>query len=322
MRHGDDGEGGTGGTLAGSGALAGGGTSGSGAGTGATSSGASPGGGGVGEIPPEEVCGPGGCVGGSQGTPIDPPGPVLCGGMECAAPNVCCLATQTCFDPTLDIEACAPPPQDDDTWGRSVCSSSADCELGFFCQLDSGLCQGTGHCQPIDNCGGCFSDDARCRVCGCDGNTYEDHQTACLARTNVVSVSGGGCGETVQTGGGGSSAGIREFTLCAIDENCAAGESCCAITGFCYATSDPDRCRVPPEGTRLPCTANEHCSDYEYCQGEGCEGPGGCVSFGSESECGVTFELVCGCDGVTYTSPACAAQRGVRVAAQGECGGG
>jgi hypothetical protein len=330
-RHEADGEGGTGGTLAGSGASGGGGASGSGAagggggasGSGATGSGATaatPGGGGTAGEP---GCGSRGCIGGGQGMPIDPPGPVLCGGVECEAPMACCLSTQSCFDPTLDIESCAPPEQDEDPWGRPVCSSNADCELGFFCQIDSGLCQGTGHCHPIDNCGGCFGEDSDfCQVCGCDGNTYPNQQTACLAQTNVVSVSGGGCGETVQTGGGGSSAGVREFTLCAIDENCAAGQSCCAITGFCYETSDPDRCRVPPEGTRLPCTANEHCNDYEYCLGEGCDGPGGCVSFGSEEDCGVTFELVCGCDGVTYTSPACAASRGVRVATEGECSAG
>jgi hypothetical protein len=331
---GEEGTGATGSGLTGSGATGavasdatGSGATGSGA-TGAIASGATGSGamgamsatGGTSGAPPDEICGDGGCIGGSNGTAITPPGPVLCGGVECEAPLACCLATQRCFDPTLDAEACAPPAPDDDPWGRPTCSSNADCDAGYFCQIESGLCQGTGHCHPIDNCGGCSdSGTGFCKVCGCDGNTYANFQTACLARTNVVSVSGGGCGETVMSGGGGSSAGVRTHKLCAVDSNCGADETCCTITGFCYPTSDPDQCRIPPEGTRLPCTSDAQCADYEYCFGEGCSGPGGCKSLGSQEDCGVTLEPVCGCDGVSYTSAACAATRGVRVASEGEC---
>jgi hypothetical protein len=191
--------------------------------------------------------------------------------------------------------------------------------------LDGGLCQGTGHCNPIGNCGEC-SGGAICRVCGCDGNTYPDIQTACLAGTNVVNVHGGGCGETVQTGGGGAGGTgeqpIRSFTPCGSSAHCAADELCCSITGFCFPASDADQCRQPPLGTRFPCTTDEQCYPGEYCFGEGCSGPGGCVSLGGQGDCGVTLEPVCGCDGTTYTSAACAASRGVRVASEDECAGG
>jgi hypothetical protein len=107
--------------------------------------------------------------------------------------------------------------------------------------------------------------------------------------------------------------------LCGTSSDCSSGELCCAITGRCYPTTDPDQCRMPPPGTRVPCTSDAQCSSYEYCLGDGCSGPGGCVSMGSQGDCGVTLEPVCGCDGVTYTSAACASVRGVRVASKGQC---
>lgn len=308
-----DGATGSGAAGAGGSGVAGAGATGAVTGSGATGAVASGGAGGNG-------AGPGGSVAGSQGVPIDPPGPVVCGGVECDAPLACCLATQLCFDPSVDADACPPPEQDADPWGRPTCGSNADCDSGYFCQLENGLCQGTGHCHPIDNCGGCLDGGAgTCKVCGCDGNTYLNSQTACLARTNVVGWGGAGCGETVTSGGGGSGGEIREHTLCAVDSHCEADDKCCSITGLCYPASDPDQCRLPPEGTRAPCTSNAQCASYEYCRGEGCSGPGGCVSLGSQSECGVTLEPVCGCDAVTYTSAACAASRGVRIANTGEC---
>lgn len=38
-------------------------------------------------------------------------------------------------------------------------------------------------------------------------------------------------------------------------------------------------------------------------------------------DCGVTLDPVCGCDGTSYTSAACADQRGVRIARARECSG-
>lgn len=283
---------------------------------GAPSTGAAPGTGG-------EVCGPGGCITPTDVPPISPPGPVICGGVECAAPRACCTMTSTCYDPVASPEACPKPAPDNDPWGRKACASNAQCGSREFCQLDSAnrLCQGQGHCNPIGNCGACFSTEGLCKVCGCDGNTYPDMQTACLAGANMVGVQGGGCGETIQIdGAGGSSSSTPRFvTPCGTSQHCKTGELCCSITGLCYPASDPDRCRVPPPGTRFPCTSNDQCESYEYCLGDGCSGPGGCVPLGPQEDCGVTLEPVCGCDGKTYTSAPCAAFRGVRVAAQGEC---
>ena len=259
--------------------------------------------------------------------PIDPPGPPLCGGRECAQGQACCLATSQCFDPAADPGACAPPPPDDDPQGRKPCSSNAHCAANEFCMAESSfICQTSGHCQSIDNCGTCGGgggSDGVCRVCGCDGNSYPDVQTACRAGARVLPYHGAGCGETIDFGGGGGG-GRGEVpplrvTPCGTDANCPTGQRCCAITAVCYPSDDPGRCVAPPAGTNFPCTANDQCFPGQYCKGDGCSGPGGCVSPGSEGDCGVTFEPVCGCDGITYTSAACASSRGVRVAATGEC---
>jgi hypothetical protein len=257
-----------------------------------------------------ETCGPGGCVPDGPGEPIDPPGPVYCGGVECPAASACCVGTGECFDPQRNPEACPEPPQDDDLWGRKACTSNSHCTERQFCQMDTLSCLGSGHCQPRANCGSCFGE---CTVCGCDGNTYPDQQTACLAGAQVLLM--GACGEPVSngagggagTGGGAGSGGgtPRVKIPCGYSDQCPADQVCCARFGECMI-GDPQLCTEPPEGASRPCKTDDHCEPYEYCLGEGCEGPGGCVSIGSQGACGVRLEPVCGCNGVSYTSAACA----------------
>jgi hypothetical protein len=100
---------------------------------------------------------------------------------------------------------------------------------------------------------------------------------------------------------------------------CPSGETCCPRFGFCRADDDPYLCGEAPAGPSRPCTTNEHCESGQSCLGEGCAGPGGCVSYGSQGDCGVRLEPVCGCNGVSYTSAACASTEGVRVEAVGMC---
>jgi hypothetical protein len=249
--------------------------------------------------------------------PIAPPGPVFCGGQPCDAPLACCMATGECFDPATDETACAPPEPDDDPSGRAPCASNAHCGPDEFCMLDGRLCVGTGHCQPINNCGECGG----CRVCGCDGNTYPDIQTACRAGANAIGPLQGGCGEPQMEGGAGSSSiPAREFIACGHNGQCPTGSFCCAMAARCYPEESRDICIPPPPGTRIACNTTLDCGDGEYCTGEGCDGPGGCVYTGSgPGDCGVTLEPVCGCDGTTYTSAACADQEGIRIDHDGEC---
>ncbi len=68
------------------------------------------------------------------------------------------------------------------------------------------------------------------------------------------------------------------------------------------------------------CTFNSDCSSYEYCAksiGES-NGIGSCEI--KPMGCPETLDLVCGNDGNTYTNDCAAAQAGVNVAYEGECG--
>jgi hypothetical protein len=309
--------GGRGGSSAATSGSSAGGSSAGGSSAGGSSAGVSPSG------------GSSGARGGSSGAgPIEPPGPSFCGGKPCDPPLACCMATGECFDPLRDVSACATPEPDDDPQGRKACASSAQCAAGEFCMLDGQLCLGTGHCQPIDNCGECGGGDPSapdnpCRFCGCDGNTYPNVQTACRAGVSAApGTQGTGCGETGMEGGAGSSSlPPRTYTACGQDAHCPTGSFCCTLNARCYVEADRDICVPPPPGTRIACKTTENCGDNEYCQGEGCTAPGGCVYSGSgPGDCGVTLEPVCGCDGVSYTSAACADQEGVRVSHEGECG--
>jgi hypothetical protein len=255
--------------------------------------------------------------------PIDPPGPSFCGGSPCDPPLACCMATGECFDPNGDAGACRTPDPDNDPQGRKACASSAQCGENEYCELSGLLCQGTGHCQPIGNCGGCEGDPPElCRVCACDGNTYPDPQTACRAGVNAVAATGTSCGEMGMEGGAGSSSiPARNYTVCGQDAQCPSGSFCCSMVGRCYANGDRDICIPPPPGARIACKTTENCGDNEYCFADGCTGPGGCVWMGSQGgeDCGVTIEPVCGCDGTTYTNAGCASMRGARVDHEGEC---
>lgn len=262
--------------------------------------------------------------GGSAGTLVPPPGTVYCGGEPCDAPLSCCMSTGRCFDPQSDADACATPDDPDgDPDGRRPCAANSQCGLGEFCMLDGLSCQGTGHCQPTGDCGSCSGSNNEpspaCRVCGCDGNTYPSQQDACRAGANALWTQVG-CGEPATEGGAGaSSIPMRTYVPCGHDGQCPSGNFCCAIDSRCHAEADREICVPPPPGARFACRTTADCGDREYCSGEGCDARGGCVQLVTDEDCGVIIDAVCGCDGTSYTSAACASSRGVRVAHEGQC---
>ena len=67
----------------------------------------------------------------------------------------------------------------------------------------------------------------------------------------------------------------------------------------------------------LPCAANEWCEFPEESACGVADFLGACRP--KPEACIQLFIPVCGCDGVAYTSPQCAAKAGTRVASQGDC---
>jgi hypothetical protein len=237
------------------------------------------------------------------------PGPVICAGIPCDDGHDCCLIDGKCFDPSLNAGACAPstePPKR----GLNACNASSQCGPGEYCAPES-LCLGPGFCQSLTNCG----TSSGLPMCGCNGVTYPDVQTACGAGVAIIGY--GECGKEQIVGAGGSSSG-KKVTYCATNAMCPTGQECCSITGQCYDPSQPALCAFPPEGTSFPCVDDTQCFEgHEYCFADGCEGPGGCVSI--PGTCDGLLEPVCGCNGKSYVNASCAAVDGVRVAHAGEC---
>jgi hypothetical protein len=246
--------------------------------------------------------------------------PVRCGGVECAPGEECCRLYGKCFDPARP-EDCGYEslPQDPAARGRKPCAWNGDCSAGQVCIQDNlNECFGHGFCDEPQYCPMCLTSPERCEICGCDGVTYPDRQTACRAGVSVVLyVNGGACGEPVTVEDYGDNPLI--VIPCGLDSQCPTGNRCCPRYGICYDAAYSVLCEEPPPGTRIPCISDAQCFDSEYCFAEGCGTPGGC-STKDAPDCGVYIDPVCGCDGLTYTSRDCARVKGVRVAYAGACG--
>lgn len=276
-----------------------------------------------------------------------PPGLAVCGGDVCGAGELCCTATARCFAPS-DPTACAVPPAE---MAPGACASNLDCEPDQICEYENifatsegapPICTGSiGRCvmqRGPELCGGFGAG-----VCGCDGRTYPDPCAASRAGVRVVRQVP--CGTPVEAPGrhlcneaapscpdGATCDFLRDecvFTgltnACGIDAQCPSGQSCCGITGLCVDADCADCCRVPPEGTLLPCADDADCAVLEggvsggwlYCGGAGCDAPGGCMP--RMTGCSGVLEPVCGCDGRSYANACWASTEPVRVAHTGMC---
>ena len=249
-----------------------------------------------------------------------PAGPSTCGGTVCGDGQECCFADGTCFDPS-DGSACRVDPALRAPDGPIPCGSNRDCADDEICHLWN-ACEGPGYCVAKNECGACEGDGdgSGCEVCGCDGNTYPNKQTACYfgvrARQDTK-----GCGQTVLLGVGGSVGpdDALEVTSCGNDDHCPADQSCCTLLGECLDSAVPYLCGEPPEGADRRCTEDGHCLYEAYCKKDGCgtDVEGGCVS---PRPCDAEELIpVCGCNGTTYTNAACAESAGTNVQHMGEC---
>jgi len=225
--------------------------------------------------------------------------PVICGGSECAAGELCCVLTGECA--SADGGPCSAP----DDAGSAACASNADCDPDEFCRSASGTCIGLGTCTPRD-----YRDcDSVAPHCGCDGRTYRN---ACDAERAGVRVApfAGECGAE----------GPEHPPTCGRDADCP-GTACCHITGLCLPVDCPDCCFDPTGHSGFyPCGSDAYCRGYQshyFCNADSCDGPGVCAP--SSVTCDGTLDPVCGCDGLTYTSASCAQDAAVRTAHPGEC---
>lgn len=234
------------------------------------------------------------------------PAQVVCGGVDCAEGQECCLTTQTCVGPTDPCPVL--PTHSTNQPTPKPCAVNSQCASDELCMPEDETCGGPSHCWRVDACAFCSAPGTpNCEVCGCNGVTYPSVQHACLAGVTVIA--NGACG----------------VTACAKDAQCPADSFCCLGAGRCMPSSESWRC-----GTGLNCTTDEECrpqgqgggpgsSVPAFCRHDGCGTARGACTHVRPDECGGAVNQVCGCDGVSYVNSCWAHAAGTNVASTGAC---
>lgn len=228
--------------------------------------------------------------------------------------------------------ACTPGP----ACGGTI---SATCGTDEFCRTVAGNCSGTipGTCESMPM----VCSDRFAPVCGCNGVTYDN---GCLADAAGVGVDHAGLCEGSSLACGGATCGTGDFCerptgACASD----APGICTPFPTFCCSYSSPV-CGCDGMTYSNPCVAKAAavtiahrgaCEPTLACggsagltcpNGEFCQSAVGTCAAGADGtckprpmDCPVAANLVCGCDGMTYTNACLADAAGVTVNHAGAC---
>jgi Cys-rich repeat protein len=167
--------------------------------------------------------------------------------VECAANEVCHVASGECFKPEFtgctDDSGCAEDELCDVATGTCVpggCRDDADCPAGKVCNIEAGVCE-----SPIDS--------------GC-------HTDVDCAFGLVCDVESGNC--------------VDVGLSCSLDSDCPAGQVCNAFTGICEDATSDNSCatdadcvssQICDSVSRVCVDPNESClSDADCASGKEC----------------------------------------------------
>jgi len=136
----------------------------------------------------------------------------------------------------------------DSCLGDAECTTNSHCDFGEFCKRDDGECTGGGECFPKPtSCSGTID-----RVCGCNGQTYDNRCRAHQAGVNV-----GHAGSCIDDSGCTSNSHCDFGKFCKRDDGDCTGEGDCFLKPVSCSTTINRVCGCNGQTYDNRCRANQ-----------------------------------------------------------------